>query len=406
MPERVDRLELVADEEELLSGPARDQVDETALERVRVLELVDHDRAEPKLLCFTHPLVVREQLTGEDLQILEVERRLPLLGHLILGGEQIEELLEQFAILCGRKLECGQLEVLPCLVEARGAVAARTERGEVDEGLRERRKVECGLRRGEVIRRRTRVGKKQLRRVTEGTEPIRKVRGLAQLEHELAPGRAERGVHARQHLPQANASIGREQGPPALVRVRAERLEGTGERLAAEHGAVLLVELVEAGVDPDLERVCAEQPGAEAVDRRDPCTVELAGELGPSARDESSANPRAQLGRGLAGIGDHEHRLDVEPLVADSAHESLDEHRGLPRARSRRDEDLTARLDRFELALVHAREILHIVQRSHHAGHSPPFGSWATSPERIRRAAPRAWPRAASTCPQKASSSR
>ena len=42
--EAVDRLELVADEEQLLAG---EQVDRIALEAVRVLELVDHDRAQP-----------------------------------------------------------------------------------------------------------------------------------------------------------------------------------------------------------------------------------------------------------------------------------------------------------------------------------------------------------------------
>ncbi len=48
--EAVDRLELVADEEHVLRRPAREQVDQLALQRVRVLELVDHDRAETQLL--------------------------------------------------------------------------------------------------------------------------------------------------------------------------------------------------------------------------------------------------------------------------------------------------------------------------------------------------------------------
>src|ERR1700757_5284270 len=48
--EAVDRLELVADEEELgLGGP--EQVDDLRLEAVRVLELVDEDRAEAPLLA-------------------------------------------------------------------------------------------------------------------------------------------------------------------------------------------------------------------------------------------------------------------------------------------------------------------------------------------------------------------
>src|SRR5205085_761428 len=53
--EAVDRLELVADEEELV---ARDQVDQLALQPVRVLELVDADLAEAQLLALADRLVV------------------------------------------------------------------------------------------------------------------------------------------------------------------------------------------------------------------------------------------------------------------------------------------------------------------------------------------------------------
>src|SRR5262249_20598150 len=50
VPEAVDRLELVANIEDLLLGAACEQVDHLALQRVRVLELVDHERAEAQLL--------------------------------------------------------------------------------------------------------------------------------------------------------------------------------------------------------------------------------------------------------------------------------------------------------------------------------------------------------------------
>ena len=58
VPEAVDRLELVADVEDVLRGAAGQEVDQLALERVRVLELVDHDRAEAQLLGLADPLVV------------------------------------------------------------------------------------------------------------------------------------------------------------------------------------------------------------------------------------------------------------------------------------------------------------------------------------------------------------
>ena len=58
--EAVDRLELVPDEEELVHAglsrlDAREQVDELALEPVRVLELVHHERAEAPLLLARAP---------------------------------------------------------------------------------------------------------------------------------------------------------------------------------------------------------------------------------------------------------------------------------------------------------------------------------------------------------------
>ncbi len=115
---------------------------------------------------------------------------------------------------------------------------------------------------------------------------------------------------------------------------------------------MLLVELVEARVDPDRERMGAQQPAAEAVDGRDPGAVERAREVGPAALGEGGADAGAQLAGGLARVGDHEHRLDVEPLVADGPHEALDEHRGLPGSRPGGDEHLAARLDRRQLLLV------------------------------------------------------
>src|SRR4051794_4999271 len=93
VPEAVDRLKLVADEEELrrraphLGFPgrrwsrlcrvwrrqpgARDQVDELALEPIRVLELVDHDRAEAQLLALADRVIVPQEVARRELQVLE-----------------------------------------------------------------------------------------------------------------------------------------------------------------------------------------------------------------------------------------------------------------------------------------------------------------------------------------------
>ena len=54
MAEAVDRLELVANEEELRFRSPQ-QVDDLGLEAVRVLELVHEDRAEARLLALSQP---------------------------------------------------------------------------------------------------------------------------------------------------------------------------------------------------------------------------------------------------------------------------------------------------------------------------------------------------------------
>jgi hypothetical protein len=147
---------------------------------------------------------------------------------------------------------------------------------------------------------------------------------------------------------------------------------------------VLVVELAEARVDADGERMRAKEARAEPMDRRDPRAVELAREVGPAAPVERRADARAQLARRLARIGDDEHRLDVEALLAHRAHEALDEHARLAGPRARGNEDLARRLDRLRLLFVHGLGTRHIVQRSHHVGHVPPFGSCVTSPARMR----------------------
>ena len=85
--EAVDRLELVADEEDLPSPARRKQVDELALQRVRVLELVDHDRAEAQLLgsrTRSWSRAGRAPAAGG----LEVERRLALLRRRVRRREE------------------------------------------------------------------------------------------------------------------------------------------------------------------------------------------------------------------------------------------------------------------------------------------------------------------------------
>ena len=126
MTEAVDRLELVADEEDVGgAGAAAHQVDHVALQPVRVLELVDHDRAEPQLLGLADVGVVAQQVAREELEIFEVERRLALLRRRVFGGEQVEELLQQLAVARRELLERGLLQPVAGRAELGRAVAAR-----------------------------------------------------------------------------------------------------------------------------------------------------------------------------------------------------------------------------------------------------------------------------------------
>ncbi len=104
-----------------------------------------------------------------------------------------------------------------------------------------------------------------------------------------------------------------------------------------------------------------------------------------SWRMRERSSPAARL-----RVGDDEQRVDVEALVADRAHEALDEHGRLAGAGARGDEDAPAGLDRGGLLGIHARPTRHIDHSWHHAGHSPPFGSWCTSPVLMRPASTRA----------------
>jgi len=123
VPEAIDRLELVADEEQL-RVLACEKIHELALEAVRVLELVDHDRLEAPALAPADLLVVAKELAHEKLEVLEVERRLAVLGGAVgaVVGEQ--ELLQLPAVARGERLEGRLLDGVPRFFVAFGGIAA------------------------------------------------------------------------------------------------------------------------------------------------------------------------------------------------------------------------------------------------------------------------------------------
>ena len=409
VPEAVDRLELVAHGEDLGEIGVRNEVDELALQPVRVLELVHHDQPEPQLGRLTDSRVVPEQVARRELQVLEVDGRLATLRRRVLGAEALEQLLQEITIVSGQLLECRKLNLLPGGLERCGARASARERREIDELLGRRavgRDPERLARIATLRLGRRRVACQCLGLCAKRGHRAVDARALAELEHELAARRAERLVDACQHSAQPVGSIRREESQALGVAVGAERLERPLEGLAAEHRRAGVLELAEPRIETRRERMRAEQTVAEPVDGRDPRAVELTCELRPAPVAQRGADTRSQLAGRLARVRDDEDRFDVDAAVANGAHVALDEDRRLPRARAGRDEDRAFRLDRGELLLVepggylhdrHALATRHIGQRSHHEGQPSPFGSCCTSPSRIRLAFSAARSRADST---------
>ena len=136
VPEAVDRLELVPDREDV--RVLGQQVDQLALEAIRVLELVDHDRAEAQRLLRPDRVVVAQKVARDELQVLEVERRLARLRGRVRLGEAVEQRLEQVAVVRGELVERRLLDRLPRLLVRGGALAAGAVRRQVEQPLGQR----------------------------------------------------------------------------------------------------------------------------------------------------------------------------------------------------------------------------------------------------------------------------
>ena len=258
MPEPVDGLELVADEEELLAvGPLREQVDDLALEPVRVLELVDHDRAEAPALALAHGSVVPQQVARRELEVLEVERGLAVLARAVRLAEAVEQLLEQVAVTGGELVEGRLLDAAPRFLVADRPLAARLQLAEVEQPLGERalrEQLERASRRGPGRLASVRVVHEALGRVLQLGDPLGQPWTLAELEHERPTRGTQRLVHAGQHAAQGARAVGGEQPETLGVAVGAELRERRLESLALEDPRLRLVEHPEARVDPRSKR--------------------------------------------------------------------------------------------------------------------------------------------------------
>ena len=177
------------------------------------------------------------------------------------------------------------------------APAAR-ERREVDDAAPARRpasttrSASCGVRALVVgragssssERRRLRAEARRPRRRGSAARPARaRARGRPSGASRRRPSASAAARRRRTSRAAAAAPGRRPRRTPCSARSNASPRSTDGARV---------VELAEARVEPDGERVRLQQPVAEAVDRRDPGTVELAGEV--------VAAPRARARRGCA----------------------------------------------------------------------------------------------------------
>src|SRR4029079_15816580 len=280
--EAVDGLELVADEEDLV---ARHQVDQLALQAVRVLELVHEDRAKAPARVVADLLVQLQKRAGVQLQVFEVKCRLAGLRLGVGGVKLTQDLLEENAGAGGDLVQSRLLERSQGLAEGGEALALLPADTEV-------REIEEVLGRGNRLEELQRVF--DLRAPGEGLlgDAQRDLRSLAQLgdarnqrryglagQLERPPGRPQAVADARERPAEAVRPVRGEEMHalgPARLDVAGERFR---EGLRAQDRRLALVEDPETGVEPGLERMRAQQPMAETVDRRDPATVEVAREI-------------------------------------------------------------------------------------------------------------------------------
>ena len=142
------------------------------------------------------------------------------------------------------------------------------------------------------------------------------------------PTAAQRRVRLRDHqlelAPVRRGDVDRRAAVrphPALER----GLEG-GERKAPRRA---LLEDGEARIESGRERLCAQQPCAEPMDRADPRRVDGASVLGLPQLGEAAPDPLAQLGRRLLGEGQREDGGDGHLVAQHRLGEPLHHHRGL-----------------------------------------------------------------------------
>ena len=406
----VDRLELVADED-TVARLRRDQIEQPALQAVRVLKLIDEHEVVGRLHLGSHARIGLEQLAEALLQVIEVERALALLGALVGRTEARQELLQPLVRRAVEVLEGDTLERLARLLQ-------RTQRPS-EEPSQVRQLGRCRLaceQRPQALEPLARLLARHRARKHRVAGSPQRGDGLAQRAGARGNGRRalatrpELAIELEHELAQLGEAVVGQELEGRLGIVAARELDGSRERGACEHPRLPLVEHAQVGRQPCGERVLAQQPGAEAVDRRG---VHARARRLHARRGgwKRAGQPIDELARRGLRVGHDEHALG-SGSVRDRPRDPRDHDGGLAGARTCREKELAVGERRRsllggQLERAHARSTRQIGPIAHQAGQaprSPSDGSCRTSPRRIRSTARRAAATASSsTCSNRSS---
>ena len=158
-----------------------------------------------------------------------------------------------------------------------------------------------------------------------------------------SPATALLGVHAQHHPLHAVGAVGGEQLDSVLAALAGqERGERAAKGELAQPPRAGLVEDRELGVESGGEGVDAQQPCAEAVEGADRGALGVTRGLALAQLQQARAHPLTQLRGGALGEGDRQDPRRGDAVLAHSAHEALDQHRGLAAAGPRGEQQRTA----------------------------------------------------------------
>ena len=364
VPEGIDRLERVADREEVVSV---ERADDPHLARVRVLELIDHQQIEALPRCRGDLRVLVKQPCRGELQVVEIGAAAGLLEQAEAPCELRQQLVQEgdrsrrevIRERLGEGLACRVVGVGLRAVE-RVAAARQLELGDRERAGAARTQdlvaaleaVQCSPHGG---------GHRRLReRMLEFRTGACQARGRGgEVRSRRRLGKPRRFLAAAATLVEdrkqrASQLIDAERGSEVeRLRSLLPAREGLPEGLLAQARPLGVVEHDELGRDRRKQRVGAQEPQRERMEGRDRRCGSLVRGGALAGVEQCLAHAAAQLPGGAIGERDRKDPARWDAVLADGAHEALDEHARLAAASVRGQRERTLPVaDRDELLVA------------------------------------------------------